>query len=172
MDWHFPLLITTLLFAAFLLWRMRPSFGSHAGGGASAAALREAKLRIEGAKDEVTRAQALCDAGDACAESLGRTTGAVGYYLRAMRSDPTSASIVERAATGLARRPHALESLLWRRLGAEPWTGAGRPAAASALRHLAALYGGPLHNRPRSRALDHALAAIGEPTNGASAGPV
>src|SRR4051794_10671227 len=119
MDWHIPLLVSALLFVAFMLWRMRPDFGSRAGNGATAATLREAKQRIESAKDDKARALALCDAGDACAQSIGRTTGAVGYYLRAMRADPTSAAIVERAAAGLARRPHALESLLWRRLGAE-----------------------------------------------------
>lgn len=165
MDWHTPLLISALLFLAFLMWRMRPAFGSGARGAAAAVLLREAKRRIENAKDDATRAEALSDAGDACAQSLGRTTGAVGYYLRAMRADPTSAAIVERAAKGLARRPNALESLLWRRLGAAAWTDAGRPPAIAALRHLAVLYAGPLRNRPRGRALHFALAALGEPTS-------
>ncbi len=165
MDWHIPLLISALLFATFLLWRMRPQLGSNARGaakGPAGAALREAKQRIEAAKDDAARAQALSDAGDACAQSLGRTTGAVGYYLRAMRADPSSAAIVARAASGLARRPHALESLLWRRLGATPWSDSARPAAIAALTHLAALYAGPLRNRPRGRALHNALAALGE----------
>jgi hypothetical protein len=70
---------------------------------------------------------------------------------------------VERAAIALARRPHALESLLWRRLGAEPWSGASRTAAITSLRELASLYEGALRHRSRSRALDHALAALGEP---------
>lgn len=166
MDWHTPLVISALLFAAFLLWKLRPALGSGGRGGAVAAALRDAKQRIDAAKDDVTRAQALSDAGDACAQSLGRTTGAVGYYLRAMRADPTSAAIVERAAKALAGRPYALESLLWRRLGATTWTGDARPAAIAALRHLAALYAGPLRNRPRGRALHHALAALGEPDQG------
>jgi hypothetical protein len=63
---------------------------------------------------------------------------------------------------GLGRRPHALESLLWRRLGAEPWSGPSRNAAVTALRELADLYEGPLRNRARARAFDHALVAMGE----------
>jgi hypothetical protein len=63
---------------------------------------------------------------------------------------------------GLGRRPHALESLLWRRLGAEPWSGLSRNAAVTALRELADLYEGPLRNRARARAFDHALVAMGE----------
>jgi hypothetical protein len=77
-----------------------------------------------------------------------------------MRANPSSSEIVERAAKGLARRPHALESLLWRRLGAEPWTGNARPAALAALRHLVGLYAGPLHHGTRARALEFALAAL------------
>jgi hypothetical protein len=160
MDWHVPLVVATLVFFAFTVWRVRPAFFSGRRGHPVRVALREAKKRIDEAKTDGERALALCDAGDACARSIGRTTGAIGYYLRAMRVNPASSDIVERAAAGLARRPRALESLLWRRLGAEPWTGNARPAALAALRYLAALYAGPLHQGTRARALEFALAAM------------
>jgi hypothetical protein len=155
-----PLVLAAVLFAAFMAWRMRPALGPVRR--ADRSALRAAKQRIEAAKTPPERALALCDAGDACAKALG-STSAVGYYLRAMRADPTSAALPERAAIGLAKRPHALESLLWRRLGAEPWDGASRAAAIVALRELAFLYEGPLRSRAKARAIDFALAALGEP---------
>ncbi len=159
MTWNLPLVVTAGVFVLFLLYRLRPAMPG-AGRKATGAALREAKKRIAEAKDDAARALALADAGDACARSVGRTTGAVGYYLRAMRTHPASAELVERAATALARRPHALESLLWRRLGAEPWTGAGEAAARAALARLALLYAGPLRSRVRARAIENALAAL------------
>jgi hypothetical protein len=159
MSMEASLVIAAVLFAA-LVWRMRPALGPARS--ARRAALREAKRRIEAAKTPGERALALCDAGDACGKALGATS-AVGYYLRAMRADPNSAALVGRAAAGLARRPHALESLLWRRLGAEPWNGASRAPAIVALRELAFLYEGPLRSRARARAIDFALAALGEP---------
>jgi len=159
MTIELPLALAAALFAGFMVWRMRPALGRVRGAGR--AALRAAKQRIEAAKTPGERALALCDAGDASAALLGATS-AVGYYLRAMRADPTSAALVERAARGLVRRPHALEPLLWRRLGAEPWSGSSRAAAEVALRELAFLYEGPLRNRARARAIDYALAALGD----------
>jgi hypothetical protein len=159
-DWHIPLILAAAVFLAFLLWRMRPAVFAFPSG-KQRANLREAQARIEAAKDDAGRAVALCDAADASAAQAGGVTRAIGFYLRAMRSDPRSAEIVERAAAGLARRPRALESLLWRRLGAEAWSGDSRAAAKAALRHLAALYDGPLRNAPRARALENALGALG-----------
>jgi hypothetical protein len=162
MDWQLPLVVAATLFGGFMIWRSRPALREPRTSAATRGALREAKKRIEEATTAQGRALALCDAGDACAASF-RTTSAIGYYLRAMRADPTSSALIQRAATGLGRRPHALESLLWRRLGAEPWSGPSRGAAVTALRELADLYDGPLRNRARARALDHALVAMGEP---------
>ena len=158
MDWQLPLLLSALLFAAFLVFRMRPAVTPRAR--ASAAALTAAKKRIETAPDESSRASALADAADACA-SLGRTDSAVGYYLRALRSDPRSPRIVERAASGLARRPRALEHLMWRHLAARPWAGESRDAAIAALRVLARVYAKRRRHDVRAQALEHALAALG-----------
>jgi len=162
MTWNLPLVVTAGVFVLFLLYRLRPAMPGSRKGGAGVA-LREAKKRIEAAKDDAARALALADAGDACARSVGRTTGAVGYYLRAMRTNPASAALVERATVALARRPHALESLLWRRLGAEAWTGDREAAARTALSQLVRLYDGPLKNRVRARAIDNMLAALPTP---------
>jgi hypothetical protein len=160
MSYELPLVVAAVLFAVFMAWRTRPALGPSRSVGR--AALKAAKTRIEVAKTPEERALALCDAGDASASSL-RASSAVGYYLRAMRADPTSAALVERAARGLARRPHSLEGLLWRRVGAEPWGGASRQAAMTALRELAHLYDGRLRSRSRARAIDYALSALGEP---------
>lgn len=159
MDWQIPLLVSAMVFAGYLVFKFRPAFGPD--GRTSAAALREARARIEAAKDDVSRALALCDAADASVQ-LGMTTAAVGLYLRALRADPRSTAVVERAAASLARRPRALESLMWRHLGAEPWTGEGREAALAALRVLAATYAKRPRFAPRARALEHALAALDE----------
>lgn len=158
-DWHVPLIIAAAVFGVFTLWRVRPAAFSPSRA-AARAALREAQKRVEMARDEQSRAAALCDAGDAASGAAVSAASAIGFYLRAMRLVPTSADLVERAAKGLARRPRALETLLWRRLGAEPWDGAARPAAKAALRHLVALYEGPRRNAVRARAMEHALAAL------------
>ena len=168
MDWHLPLVISAGVFVVFLLWRMRPSFEG-SGDHSARAALKAAKLRVEQAKSDEERALALCDAADACVAGIGGAGSAVGYYLRAMRVNPRSAALVERAAKGLARRPRALESLVWRRLGAERWAGGGEAAARAALRQLQVLYAGPLRNPQRSRAMEFALEAL--PRTGQSIAP-
>ena len=86
----------------------------------SAAAFKAARAKIEAAKTDADKANALCEAADACALAFGRSEAAASYYLRAMRLIPASADLVERAIQGLEHRPRALESLLWRKLGADP----------------------------------------------------
>jgi tetratricopeptide (TPR) repeat protein len=159
MDWQIPLLVSALVFAAFLIFRMRPAVTPSAR--ASVADLGEARKRIEAAKEDADRAIALADAGDACAK-LGRTNSAVGFYLRALRSDPRSTTIVERAAVGLARRPSALELLMWRHLAGRPWTGERRGAAIAGLRTLAGVYRKRRRHHARAEAIEHALEALGE----------
>jgi len=93
---------------------------------------------------------------------------ALGYYLRAMRTDPTATEPVKRAAHGLARRPRALESLLWRRLGASSWEGKTRDATLAALVELERVYASSLRNRVRAKALRFALAALHAPATTAA----
>jgi len=159
LDWQIPLLVSAVVFAAFMVFRFRPAVSGE--GRASAAALKEAKQRILAASDDPARARALCDAADACAK-LGRINAAVSFYLRALRLQPASKEIATRAAEGLAARPAALEKTMWRYLGAASWTGEAREAALVGLRALAASYAKRPRFHPRARALEHALEALGE----------
>jgi hypothetical protein len=155
-GYEVPLLISALAFTAFLVFRMRPAIGPKSR--EQAAALKEAKQRIEAAKDDAARAKALCDAADACAR-LGRLNGAVGFYLRALRADPKSKEVVERTAAGLAKRPGQLENLMWRQLGAVDWKEA-KEAQAAALHALAAIYARRPRHAHRAKAVEHALAVL------------
>jgi hypothetical protein len=159
MTWNPALVVASFAFVVFLAWKLRPAWGV-GGGPGKRAAIRAAKEKVVIAKTDAERAVALCEAGDAVAAGLAGGESAVGYYLRAMRTSPQSADLVVRAAKGLARKPRALESLLWRRLGAEPWRGGGEAAARAALEELARLYAGPLRNAPRARAIEHAKALL------------
>jgi hypothetical protein len=162
MTWQLALAVAAALFGALIVWQNRPSLGPRKVGKARRQALADARARLAAATSPAERARALCDAGDASAFAVGSVTSALGYYLRAMRADPTSSEPVVRTARGLARRPRTLESVLWRRLGGSGWEGAGRAAALAALTELARIYAGPLRNRNRARAIGYALAALGQ----------
>lgn len=157
-DWHIPLVVAAVAFVAFFVWRLRPVVTS---GERVGPKLREARARIAAAKDDAERARALADAGDLCARGVGRTRNAVAYYLRAMRAQPHSVEIVERAAAALAKRPRALEALAWRRLGSEKWAGEGKEASLAMLRALATAYDRTPKFHVRARALDEALGLLG-----------
>ena len=163
MSWNIPLVIASAVFVLSLLWRLRPQMEDAGAARKKRGALSEAKKRLAAAKTDEERALALCDAGDAAASGLAGGESAISYYLRAMRLDPKSPELVARAAKGLARKPRALESLLWRRLGAEPWRGGGEAAAKYAVEELARLYAGPLRNSARARAMENAKVLFGAP---------
>jgi hypothetical protein len=154
-EWSTPLVLATGAFLAVLLWRVRPAWPWGGKRRASRQALRDARARIETAKDGPARALALCDAAD-----LSTRGSAAGLYQRALRTDPGSAEVVRRAVAALTSRPRALESLLWRALAAAPWTGDSRDAARLALEALGTLYDGPLKNAVRARAFTHARDAL------------
>jgi hypothetical protein len=153
-EWSTPLVLATCAFLAVLMWRVRPAWPWTSKRRATREALRAARARIEAAGDPSARALALCDAADLTAR--GKGFGSAGLYQRALRTDPASADVVTRAVSGLASRPRALESLLWRTLAAAPWTGESRDAVRIALEALRALYAGPLKNAVRARAFTHA----------------
>lgn len=119
-------------------------------------ALKAARAKIEAAKTDVEKANALCEAADACALAFGRGEAAASYYLRAMRVIPSSAELVERAVQGLEHRPRALESLLWRKLGADPEHAPSPEATRAALEGLAKIYA----TRPRSAVRARAVHTI------------
>ena len=156
----YVLLAVTLVFAVYIVFRFRPSFSRRGTRGTARTALRDAKARLNAATTDEERAACLGDAADASAKA-GLANGAIGYYMRAMRLDPRSAALVDRAAASLADHPRALETLLWRRLGAETWTGPTAPPAHAAIRHLAVLYAHPpLRHSVRARVFQNALAAL------------
>lgn len=159
MDWQIPLVISAVVFAAFMMFRLRPVASGE--GRASAAALREAKQRASAAADDDARAAALADAGDACAR-LRRFNAAVVFYMRSLRTKPGSKEIAERAAKALADRPAALEKLMWRFLATTSYEPPTREAALVGLRALAQSYAKRPRFQPRQRALEHVLSALGE----------
>lgn len=153
------LVAVAVAFGLIVLWRARPAMGGGRAGNFRDA-VRKAQARVEAAKDDPSKALALCDAADACALAFGRSSAAVSYYLRAARLDPASKDVLERAQAGLARKPRALESYLWRRLGSDPWSEATKPTHTEALRALAQLYDTRLKNHPRAKALAHVADAL------------
>ncbi|HEY4014703.1 MAG TPA: hypothetical protein VGM06_15275 [Polyangiaceae bacterium] len=158
-DTSVPLVVATTAFLAVLLWRVRPLAPWTAERRDAREALREARVRVESAADDAERARALCDAADLLAAHVHTRTAAIGYYLRAMRSDPSSLEIIARTTTGLARRPRALESLLWRHLSLTP-KGPGRDATRAALEGLRNLYEGRLRSGVRAKAIQNVRDAI------------
>jgi hypothetical protein len=161
-DRFLPLAFAAAAFLAVLLWRVRPAM-SWRTRRASGEALREARARVDGAADDAARARALCDVADVVAGRIGGGIGAKGLYLRALRLDGRSPDLVARAVAGLAKRPHALEMVLWRHLAAVPWTGDSGEAARASLDALRMLYEGRLKNAVRARALARALAVLDQP---------
>ncbi len=158
-DSFVPLIVSAGAFLAVLLWRVRPLVAWTTKRRASREALRLAQGRIAAAPDGPKRAQALCDAADLLARQVGGPGSAKGLYLRAMRSDPTSVEVIQRAVTGLSRRPRTLESLLWRRLASSPWKESAA-ATSAVLEALQSLYDGPLRNAIRARAFANARASL------------
>jgi hypothetical protein len=152
-EWSTPLVLATAAFLAVLLWRVRPLVPGRRLG-ASREAILEAHARIENAPNERERARALCDAAD-----LMNPGSAKGLYLRAIRTDPSSLEVIDRAVGALARQPRALEGLLWRYLALSSWRD-NRDATAVALDALRALYEGRLRNATRARAMANAREAL------------
>jgi hypothetical protein len=161
-DWSLPLIVAIGAFLTWLLWRVRPAPpGWGRPSRVRREALEEARARVLAAPDGATRALALCDAADLMARRLVGVPNATGLYLRAMRSDPQSSEVVQRAAVALASRPRALEALLWRHLAViGPWNGPARAPARASLDLLRGLYDGPLRNAVRARALANALGSL------------
>lgn len=171
-----PLVLATAAFLVLVLWRVRPlvpttllaALGLPWGRKARERreALAAARERIEKATDEHARALALCDTAEIVARIVAGAASAKGFYQRALRSDPASVEVVRRTATGLAGRPRALESLMWRHLASSAWEGASADASRAALETLRTLYEGPLKNAIRARALANAIRLVGSSKGG------
>lgn len=158
-GWRHLLAVAAVLFLIFLLVRLRPTRGPKP---AREAALREAKKRVVSATTPRDKADALCEAGEIAWEGMLRVRAA-GYFLRALRADPTWPGAVERMAAALhKRRPRWLERVLWKRLAALPWDDEHRAAVLASAAALRDLYRTRIRDRARAAFLDRFAARIGE----------
>lgn len=131
-------LAVVVVFVLFLLYRMRPS-PLGAARGELDQALGAARKRISASTTPRERAAALCDAGTVAAAAR-RYGAAAGYFLRALRVEPTWTVPVERAAEALEKRPRLLEKMLIRQLGRTAWDDAHRPVVHALATTLTAVY--------------------------------
>jgi hypothetical protein len=154
------LLVVATLFLGLIVARAWPRIGKRRNIPLGKA-LKAARAKIEAATTDEAKAQALCEAADACALAFGRGEAAASYYLRAMRLMPESVTLVERAAKSLEHRPRVLEHLLWRRLGAGGDAAPNKAVTTAVLRGLALVYSGKPHNAARARAVENIVRYLG-----------
>lgn len=147
---RYVLPIAAALFAAFVLFQFRPKTSERR---ALLHRIRDAKTRAKGSESPIERARHLTEAAEAAAEA-GRARTAQWMFLRAARTAPTDAAILDRAAAALGRKPRLLEALLWRRLGASFGGDAEADVRIAASRQLAVLYAGPLRDAGKAKVLD------------------
>jgi hypothetical protein len=148
------LLVVAVAFFGLLIARTWPRMGKRRNVPLGAA-LKAARVKIEAATTDQAKADALCEAADACALAFGRGEAAASYYLRAMRLVPGSVELVERACKGLDHRPRVLEMLMWRRLG--HGATASREVTMAALRGLAQAYAQKPRHAARAQAVENVL---------------
>ncbi|NUQ75722.1 MAG: hypothetical protein HUU21_19435 [Polyangiaceae bacterium] len=157
-GWRHLLAGAAVLFLVFLLVQFRPARGRKP---AREAALREAKKRVVSASTARDKADALCEAGEIAWEGALRVRAA-GYFLRALRADPTWPGAVERMTASLhKRRPRWLERVLWKRLADLPWDAEHRDAVLATVSALRDLYRTRLRDRARAAFLDRFAARLG-----------
>ena len=150
-------------FVLFLLWKMRPA----ALGPRKPLDPRIAEARARAASTTGReRALTLCEAGE-ISVLANRPTAAVGYFLRAARSDLASTEPIHGIARALSRRKRSLERVLWRHLSALDWGGEHLAATRAALEELISLYR-KSGDRFRADALGKALLLLPSPPAGQS----
>ncbi len=159
-DMQLPLIVAACVFALFVVWSVRPKlFRSHKA--PLRGTLRDAQARIANARNESERATALTIAAEASVRTLGGNRRALDYYVRAMKANPGSKTVIESAKVALAHAPRSLETLLWRRLAAIEWSEVSADANALSTHTLIHLYATSLRNPVRAKALAHVLSAAG-----------
>jgi hypothetical protein len=162
-----------VLFTGFLLWKYKPRWprarrrAREAGkvqvrdAASVAKAIEAARERARAASSPRERAEALTDAGRAAAVSSETVNSAIGFYLRAMRADPTLLDPVRGIVELLRKdRPELLENVLWRRLANLAWSGGTVEAARCAAEELVGLYRKELRNRDRAKAMQKMVGRI------------
>jgi hypothetical protein len=165
-DWQNIVVIAgAVVFALFLLWRMRPGVGARSVRRVAREAI-QARARAREASNPRDRSRALCDAADAFADQPTGLWPAVGLYLRALRADPTWTEPVERLRALLfRRRPRALERILWRRMSVIPWNAENRAVVALLANTLSDLYRSRLRSRARAIVLDRLARELQPPSS-------
>jgi hypothetical protein len=166
-SWQQLLVVgAAVLFTGFLLWKYKPTLPrlrrrSRQTGqqdvrdaASVAGAIKAAREKARVAKSARARAEAMTEAAKAAALSADAMNSAMGFYLRAMRADPTFCDPV-RGISDLLRheRPELLETVLWRRLSHLGWSGETAFAAKCAAEELVSLYKRELRNRDRAKAM-------------------
>jgi len=170
-SWQQLLVVgAALLFVGFLLWKYKPRWPRLRRSrdkpelrdkASVAGAVRAAREKARGATSARARAEALTEAAKAAALSPDATTSAMGFYLRAMRADPTFCDPVRGIAELLRRdRPELLETVLWRRLSHLAWSGDTAGAAKCAAEELVSLYKRVLRNRDRAKAMQKLVSRL------------
>jgi hypothetical protein len=162
-----------VLFTGFLLWKYKPRWPRARRRAreenklpprdavAVAKVIEAARERARGAKSTRERAEALTEAGRAAAVSSETANSAIGFYLRAMRADPTLLDPVRGIAELLRKeRPELLESVLWRRIANLSWSGETAEAVKCAAEELVGLYRRELRNRDRAKAVQKLVGRI------------
>ncbi|WP_437768699.1 hypothetical protein WMF27_12130 [Sorangium sp. So ce281] len=158
-GWRHVLAGVAALFILFLVVKMRPARRRR---DALSAEVQAARERARRAATPRERAEALCDAGVQAMHGGRRATAAVGFFVRAMRADPTSARVIELASGALAKRkPRLLEKILWRRLAVLPWDGEHRDAVRAAAGGLEALYRRGIRDRSRAEIMRKLTRTLG-----------
>lgn len=163
------LLIVLLLFALYLVWRfLQVRSAKRRRGGPELSAVRARAKEARAAATPAERAALLVEAGQLAHDRLRDVDLAVAYYLRALRSDPSSLAAMEALRGTLARpgRFRRLERIYWRLLSRIPPTGPSRPTWLAVWKALAELYARGYRSPVRARAIRALLDQICEPAQG------
>jgi hypothetical protein len=155
------IVVAAAAFVLFLSWKYRPTFGRAARRPADAD-VRAARERARLAKSPREKADAFVLAAQVAAGEPDGLTAALGYYVRAMRADPTACEPLQGLRDLLERkRPELLESVLWHRLSILGWSGDTASAARCAAESLAQLYARRLKHRDRAAVIERLADRIG-----------
>lgn len=160
-GWHEAALVgAAVLFLGYLVVRLWPGAPRRRALGAD---VRAARDRARAATTPHARAEALCEAGKLSAQGGARWTAAVGFFLRAMNSDPTwSGAPAELVRSFRERRPRLLEKILWRRLAHLPWDADHRAALSEISAGLVGIYERELRDKARAEVMRRVGKTFGE----------
>jgi hypothetical protein len=154
-NWRYLLAGAAAAFLLFLVIKMRPSlpFRGHA-----SEELKKARARAKEATSPRAKAEALCEVGVIAARTALPLV-ATGYFLRAMRADPSWPGAIERAAAAFHKRPRLLERFLWRRLAELPWDDQHRDVLRAVAYALRDVYDS-VRDRPRAEFMNRFAAKL------------